>query len=329
MQNTKTKILGTVLSRMWSSRGNLYRQRDRRMLVGELIYTADRAITSRDGETLKQVADTLGVLDLPQSYEAIVQYYQAMVSGPFDAASGDLTRRRIDELCSHGPMRIQARALIAAGVASIRRGRLDDFAYATKEANRLILLDSDHLGLIFSTMNAAVVLSRQGNHPESLRLLENIFPLMRQVAGDYPGQYAQYMNSLAIECAEVGDTARAETLIKRVARTPYVGRFPEFLDTEDDIRRSCLSASRSQVFTGAVAVKDNHRRLAKRSPAAPPAPTLSTSARVLPFKLRPQPRPSAVFSFAEKQVALVEFVTLDTTPEAALDRLLAVAEEFR
>src|SRR5215208_3136190 len=98
MVNTKNKILASLLSRIALVSRRSFRQcRDSQALATELIHVADQAITARKTDLLQMVSEALSLLDLPQyPYEAVSEYYEAMIIGAFDTARSDLMLRRID-----------------------------------------------------------------------------------------------------------------------------------------------------------------------------------------------------------------------------------------
>ena len=95
----------------------------------------------------------------------------------------------------------------------------------------------------------AVVKAKEGFHPQSLKDLERIAPLIRSANSHV--RY-QYLNSLAVELAEVGRLEEASNICDVLLASPYLFAYPEWRETAEEIHLK-LYRSRSVISVTQVA----------------------------------------------------------------------------
>jgi hypothetical protein len=81
---------------------------------------------------------------------------------------------------------------------------------------------------------SAVVKAKEGYHKQALKDLETLLPLIRYA--DTVGYYV-YLNSYAVELAEVGRIEEAQNVCQIVLASPYVFAYPEYRETGAEIAR--------------------------------------------------------------------------------------------
>jgi hypothetical protein len=119
---------------------------------------------------------------------------------------------------------------------------------------------------------AAVINSKEGNHGDAVGLLENIFPLARQMRSWQPHVYHDYLNSLAVELCEVGRLEEARNISQIVLASPLAPAYPEWRETRDEIELRGWRASRSVVaVTQSISEPENDGT--QRKVAAEACPT--------------------------------------------------------
>lgn len=117
------------------------------------------------------------------------------------------------------------------------------------ESCRMVVSDNwcDPSTMLTAQQNIAVMKSMYGDHHAALAHLETLFPLVQLVRGSQPYKYYFFLNSLAVELAEVGRIEEARNISNMVLASPYAFAYPEWRETGDDIERKAYRSPRSFV----------------------------------------------------------------------------------
>jgi hypothetical protein len=90
-----------------------------------------------------------------------------------------------------------------------------------------------------------MVRANEGDHKQAVKEFERTFPLIKSIK---PVSYYQYLNSFAVELAEVGRLEEASNICDVLLASPYVFAYPEWRETAEEIRLK-LYRSRSVSVT--------------------------------------------------------------------------------
>ncbi|HXG67233.1 MAG TPA: hypothetical protein VNO70_19175, partial [Blastocatellia bacterium] len=156
-----------------------------------------------------------------------------------------------------------------------------------RQASRSGVLDA--YTLISTQKMIAVCKGLDGDHHGALKILENLFPIANSVRWPQPQIYFDYLNSCAVELAEVGRLEEARRFSQIVLASPFSPAYPEWGETLAEITEKARRASRSVV---AVHKKSRAEELAsvfraKRNRAIKESRSryYGKPAKVLPFPL--------------------------------------------
>lgn len=150
-------------------------------LTNELIRFAEQAYILRDLGALDEVSHVL--MNLPvDAARQIGTYYQALAinrKGKIDEAE-----TLLETVADHSPIAYRARAIQALGANHLDRGQLDDALRFQREALR-VASDKNPSGLqitLIAHVEISHVRSDTGDHKGALAILENVSPLVHEVA---------------------------------------------------------------------------------------------------------------------------------------------------
>lgn len=262
-------------------------------VVNRIIYTADCAITSRQTEFIGQASDSLENMSLPRIFEAPWCYYKALSIHDFGRGNQAEALKLLGSVIDSGPSSYQARALLSAGAIQLKQGRFDSAIRLYREAHRAALSISDPVLNSFTRMNIAEWLSIQGNHKESLIILESLRPYVTTLQKGYPAQYCNYLNSLAVELAELGRLEEARHASRIALTSPFASAYPEWHETHDEIALKMRRASRSIIALNSWEFKTEPSGLTGNL-ISMPAPVSEKSAEQVKFA------PARVLTFPVK-----------------------------
>ncbi len=216
-------------------------------LGNKLVAFAEYAYQIRQMETLEQVSNILLGIPLDREYESIGYYYQALCI----KRQGQVIEARalFERVAEKAPLRYKARAMQSLGITFVQS---NDFQVALPlftEVGKVL----KHCGVIdpliaIPTQQAIAVLkSIDGDHRGAFAYLKNMLPLFHSAGPVYLPMYYAYLNSLAVEMAELGQLEEARYLSNIVLASPYAFAYPEWRETSDDIDRKAYRSPRSFV----------------------------------------------------------------------------------
>ncbi len=218
-------------------------------LGDRLVMLVERAHTFRQTDALKNISQLLVRLPLPRQYEAVGRYYSALSIQRFGRGNLEGAVRPLEDVAESGPLPYRIRALRSLGANSIHRGEyrtaLSLYYDADLLASRSGLLDP--LATVRTQKDVAVIKSLEGNHRDSVGLLEQLFPLAHAMRGAQPHVYYDYLNGLAMELCEVGRLEEARNASQIVLASPFAPAYPEWHETREEIELRGQRASRSTV----------------------------------------------------------------------------------
>ncbi len=210
----------------------------------ELGYSLVRGIETaqvcRQGDRVIELASILDNFPTKE-HQLIGQYYKAWLG---QKAGQDA--RPIFERVAEESLIYRTRAFMSLAAIEARRGNFDEelcyYKEASKTANNPSLIVELSRGI-------AMVRSREGDSKQAIKEFERILPLIKHAD---PFYYYQYLNSYAVELAEVGRLEEARNISNIVLASPLAFAYPEWRETGEEIRLK-LYRSRSTISFTQVA----------------------------------------------------------------------------
>ena len=201
----------------------------------KLIREAEIAQAFRQVSRLEEIGSILCNLPIKE-YQLIGQYYKGLCVEFIGGNARSIFERVTEESRSY-----KSRGLMAIAMTEAKRGNYDEefrwFTEASKTANNPSLIVEISRGM-------AVVRAKEGDHKQAIKEFERIFPLVKYAA---PKFYYQFLNSFAVELAEVGRIEEARNISNIVLASDYAFAYPEWRETREDIERKGYRSSRSFV----------------------------------------------------------------------------------
>ena len=305
---------------------------------------AHQALDMKQTDAVEQISQILISAPLPREYQSIGHYYRVFClkrRGEIEPARAGF--QRLADWPGL-PLKFRARAIHALGISYSERGLYDEampfFSAAAQAASPRY--GDDLLTTVNAQLITAISMSVAGDHKSSLRLLENLRPLVRMLA---PHQLPRFMyaNSLAVELGEVGRLEEARRMTEIAVRSPYANLYSEYRETHAEILEKMRRASPSVV--PGVAWPQPSSNVVTMPVAARPLVALqanvagSPPARVIAYHGWQQPTPEQAdalqeiftsgdleqMSIADKQMALLNVIYSDNVTHHTLDQLIATA----
>ena len=214
-----------------------------RQLLYQLLQKAEYCYCLKDAKGQHEFGKALSLFSHP--FDVVGDYYQSLFlhkTGQKHEAYEKLERVR-QELTGHYADKA---ALMLSGIQEIDHD-LDESLKL-----RFDLVKSEHLSVVIeSAIGIAAILGPRGEHDKAIEYLEGVLPLIPKL-GDVPLAYDTY-NSYATELAEVGRIEEASKVITPVILSPYTAFYPNWPETEKEIRekssrKSMVTINRSNVI---------------------------------------------------------------------------------
>jgi tetratricopeptide (TPR) repeat protein len=249
--------------------------------VGEiarhLMRAAELASGRRDHQALAEISSLL--CSLPnKAAQSCGLYYKALAikqSGRIEDS-----KRLLDSSFSAAPPAIEARALQALGSIYEAHGKIDEAIRLYTQTMRLMRFDA--FASIGASIQISAIKSMAGDHEGALSDLENLWPLVRVVALQYPHLYFQFHNEIAFELGQVGRLDDARRAIAVAVASPVATAYPEWSETAAELalepKRICISIP--QDAPGELEIRPrtlifSEPSTPRRLPVAPPSPILT------------------------------------------------------
>jgi tetratricopeptide (TPR) repeat protein len=335
--------------------------------VGDALTTlAEYAYAFRRLDLIEDISSALITLPLGREYKSAGRYFGALErirQGDYDAAETIL-----GALAYESPHRYSSRAIHSLGVVFHARRDLNSALKLYVEAGQRSVEKGrlDPLMALYTQRNIAVIKGANGDHRGALDSLERLLPLARAVGLTHPQAYYDYLNSLAVEYAELGRLDAATRASNIALASPFAPAYPEWQETFDDITLRQLRSSRSIVAVSAFIAEpdkdlqrrrdtDTTRRQTGKAhklfsfPVRQPAvgaelefdQAQGSQARVLDFqqwKRRVEPNPAHLSALSperrremttgEKLIRLMDLISHDDTDDETIDTILEAVEEI-
>ena len=252
-----------------------------RQLGDRLIHLVDQAHTFRQFDIVSELGKILSSFPIKQ-YQSIGHYYLAVACNSCGKGDLDKAKSMFELVADNASDRYRAKALLSLAAVSSHAGDTESqFRFLLESAK----VSCDLSTRVKSLLGVAVYKSVEGYHKQSLKDLENLYPLARL---SQPIVFFDYLNSLAVELSKAGRNYEARNIIRPVIASPFSSFYPEWQETAQELKepnRSFLSVSHS--------LPDIERRHVELE--TKPAPTSKKDrkpADVLPFKqLKEAPEP--------------------------------------
>jgi tetratricopeptide (TPR) repeat protein len=192
--------------------------------LGErLIHEAESAQAFRQTERLEEIGSILSNFPIKE-YRLIGQYY----IGWSISRKGHDAQRLFEQVVEESTT-YRARALIDLGSRQARKG---DFNSSISYYTEALRYSHNPYTIIQAERSIAAAKGVEGYHDKALKDLERIAPLIRYSP---PIERYQYLNSLAVEFAEVGRIEEAQNVCKLVLASPMAFAYPEWRETGQDL----------------------------------------------------------------------------------------------
>jgi hypothetical protein len=124
--------------------------------------------------------------------------------------------------------------MLAVGASYLPTGDLSEAARSFLDAADAAR-EVDFVAHIQALWNLAIVRSVDGDHRGALHDLEGLHPLIRSLSSQYPTQYYDFLNSLAVELSAVGRNQEAIRIIDKLLASPEAARHPTWRETAEEI----------------------------------------------------------------------------------------------
>jgi len=201
-----------------------------------LAIAAERLYTTRDYETLEELARLLAGMPAPQA-KAAGAYYLALCERRRNNEVADA--RLLQAVVSQeAAPRYQARALQALGVIHRYAG---DMREAARFYDRAIEQATGHHADLLTHVNATLarseIISTEGDHRRALDELRAVRPAVEIVAQVHPVYAPLFANDVAYELARVGRLNEARRFACYALASPLAPRFPAWAETPREIEQ--------------------------------------------------------------------------------------------
>jgi AraC-like DNA-binding protein len=211
------RFLTALSSAVKIERGQLY----------QLIQSAEASYYLRDIDSQREIGLLLQSFGYP--FSQVGKFYESIYlfrSGHYDKA-----RKLLECVANAAPARYRSKALLSLGAVEERIGRFE-------ESLRLRLQISsvdDPVTLLEAQRGMAARRGVEGEHQAALRDLERFMPLAHMIGKRGHPAYVTFLNSYAVELAESNRATEAEQVVRVIASSPFIGRYPEWQETVSEI----------------------------------------------------------------------------------------------
>lgn len=211
----------------------------------QLVALAEQAFYYRQQRVVEQLSNVL--LNLPQN-QTIGLYYKALILKARNNA--DEARRLFEYVSESGPMRYRSKALFSIGTDHYQRGDYKSALSSYVEAARIVSAGAHFdllTGIDIQRMIGALK-GADGDHAGAVRHLEQMRPMVRAAAKVQPVLYFDYMNSLAVEFGELGQTEEALGACRIALASPFAKAYPYWHETREEQEMKLMGCRPSRSF---------------------------------------------------------------------------------
>ena len=353
LTNTNQQLVASPLYKQISAQivRGFYTERLLIDLGDKLVGLAEHAYGLRQADALVKLSQTLLALPLPSQYESAARFFLAL----------GLRRRGQHEVCKAVLERVafepehmySARALQSLGAVIQDFGDYELALQVYSEVGRAAEKGRLEPASIFAQKNFATIHGLKGDHQRAVAELERLSPFVRAIGPIHPHVYYDYLNSLAVELANVGRLEEAARTSKIAISSPFSAAYPEWKETYNEIALKQRRASHSIVAVRWATARtrrieeptsDNNNlvqltRTSSKTEATALNPHV-LPARVLNFqqwrikslsRTSPEGVPSEKrtrMTTGEKLIRLMDLISHDETDDETIDRILEAVEQI-
>ncbi|MEW6212512.1 MAG: hypothetical protein AB1631_29570 [Acidobacteriota bacterium] len=205
--------------------------------LNSLIVLAERAYSARELGVLERA-----VAALRSRSSAHAAYYHALLQLRQPPERRRLALPLIQSVIESPFPPLRARGHAAMAAYQFING---DFDEAARESEKVLAVeDRDGWASLTALRMKSIVEAVQGNHFNSLAMLDSILPLAVIVGRSDPASLHAYLNSLAFELIETGQIEEANKVAAHISKSPLLGKYDEWQETLEDER---LKSRRSRI----------------------------------------------------------------------------------
>lgn len=190
-------------------------------LGNKFVKIAEQARAFRQYDKVKEAAQILANIPIKQ-YQSIGHYYLGLC----ELRNGKDPIDIFERVAEYAPITYRVRAMHSLAAIEARKQDYESELYWFVESLKLHPSAEAFIGI-------AVIKGKEGYHKQAVKDLERFYPLARYAP---PHIYYAYLNSLAIELAEVGRKYEARNVIKPVLESPFIIAYPEWRETAEDLK---------------------------------------------------------------------------------------------
>jgi tetratricopeptide (TPR) repeat protein len=219
--------------------------------AANLSLQARQAYTVRDFSEVFACSEKL--LQLTPTHQPTGVYYKALaLSNLGEIVIADTA---FEGLINVEKAPIRAASFLALGMRQMQKG---NYEYATKLIHNAstLALSGDicaPLTAIYAQNAMSVICGINGNSEQSLKILNTIEPLVKNVGTRFPGLLGQHWNAVAYENFQLGNVDLALNLSSKAISLSISSKYPEWRETFDEISahlpsRSFVTVNKNNVF---------------------------------------------------------------------------------
>jgi tetratricopeptide (TPR) repeat protein len=237
--------------------------------LATLLQRAEDAQFTRDAARLSLAVLRLKEHAVNRREQSCADYFEALLA--LRAGLRDEAANRFALLLEHAPLAFISRGLMSLGCIEARKGEFGQASRLINEAYRLTLRVAPGDPIMVTLLrDRAILHSLQGDHHSALRLLAEMEPLAQEARSIVT---FDYYNSLAEELKHTGALEAAAHFSRIALSHPFALRFPEWIETAQEISLQRHPLNRSIIIT----------------PRLPDAIETKPIAKILPFISPPRP----------------------------------------
>lgn len=192
--------------------------------LGErIIHEAETAQAFRQIEKLEELGSILSNFPI-QEYRLAGQYYIGWCINRKGHDARELFEKIVEKSTTYRPL-----ALIELASGEARKG---NFSSGITYYTEAIKHSQNPYTVVLAERTIAAIKGDEGNHPQAIKGLERIAPLVRYSP---PVERCQYLNSLAVELGEVGRIEEAQNVCRITLASPFINAYPEWRETWQEL----------------------------------------------------------------------------------------------
>jgi hypothetical protein len=238
-------------------------------LTNQLIRFAEQFHIMLDLPALEEVSRILMNLPVDAARQIGLYYHALPVNrrGQRDEIEGLL-----NTVADSAPLTYRARAIQALGALHHYNGQLAEVLRFQLEALRMASDKGarDLQTILISHLEISLVKGETGDHKGALAILENVSPLVHEVAKQRPFYFYVYQNELAIELGEAGRIPEATAASAIALASPYAAAYPNWAETRQELEAKRATATPSVVAINRAPEAEQSAQLEpQRKPESP------------------------------------------------------------